>query len=219
MPRRSRSSSIASTLRRRGIALTHLHCTVEIDRTAYLGPGFSLEIAGDGTFVAGPATAFEPGFHCEVGGSGRVAIGDRTAFDRLGLVHCATSIDIGSDCRIGPAILIVDGYHAYGDPERSYLDQGYRYRPVAIGAGVRIGAKCTVIGATIGDGTVIEPNSAVTSDLPARCVARGVPAKVVDYLEGADEGSDDSASRSDRSGASEPASAPADPASSQAARK
>lgn len=49
-----------------------------------------------------------------------------------------------------------------------------------IGAGVYIGAGAKILGPiTIGDGVIIGANAVVTRDLPAHCVAVGVPARIV----------------------------------------
>lgn len=52
--------------------------------------------------------------------------------------------------------------------------------PVVIGDRVWIGASVTILGGvSIGDDAVIGAGSVVTGDIPASCVAYGVPCKVV----------------------------------------
>lgn len=71
--------------------------------------------------------------------------------------------------------------------EGTEIDQGVtiggnaRGQGVAIvGSNVYIGAGAKVLGPiTIGDGAIIGANAVVTSDLPPRCVAVGVPARVI----------------------------------------
>ena len=74
------------------------------------------------------------------------------------------------------ALVLDTDYHplSIGGEERPYR------APVTIGNGVWIGTRCVVTkGVTIGDGAVIAAGSIVTRDIPARCLAAGVPARVI----------------------------------------
>lgn len=60
------------------------------------------------------------------------------------------------------------------------LDKRVPEQPVEIGNNVWIGVGATILkGVTIGDGAIIAAGSVVTKDIPARCLAAGVPAKVI----------------------------------------
>lgn len=60
------------------------------------------------------------------------------------------------------------------------LDKRVPGQPVEIGNNVWIGVGTTILkGVTIGDGAIIAAGSVVTKDIPARCLAAGVPAKVI----------------------------------------
>lgn len=53
-------------------------------------------------------------------------------------------------------------------------------QPVHIGNNVFIGMHCIVMkGVTIGDNSIIGAGSIVTKDIPANCIAAGVPCKVI----------------------------------------
>jgi acetyltransferase-like isoleucine patch superfamily enzyme len=170
-----------SRLRRAQVELTHRHCTVRFDGPAYLGPGFSLSIPECGTFEVGRGVVFRRGFHCEIGGTGRVSIGAGTDFTNTCLIQCSTTITIGERCGIGQATSFVDGSHNFRDHTRHWAEQGYSFRPISIGDGVAITAKCTIF-ASVGDHSFIGANSVVTKDIPAYCVAVGAPARVVEYF-------------------------------------
>ena len=84
------------------------------------------------------------------------------------------------DCLIGELVSIRDHDHAFDRTDTPILDQGRRTAPVVIGDDVWVGAKATITaGVTIGPGTVVGAHAVVTHDLPAGCVAVGVPARVV----------------------------------------
>ena len=170
-----------SRLRRLYVLATHTHARVTIAPSAYLGPRFALVIPDHGTLTIGEHVHFRRGFTCEISGDGRVTIGDRTMCTNDVLIQCSTSIDVGPDCILGQACVLVDGNHRFRDTRTPILAQGYDFKPVSIGAGTCIASKCTIIGATVGDGAFVGANSVVTKDIPAYCLAVGAPAKVVDY--------------------------------------
>ena len=90
-------------------------------------------------------------------------------------IICGDKIEIGRGCVIGRDVVIrsYDGH--------KILEDGYRIsEPIKIGNRVWIGQGATILkGVTIGDGAIIAANATVTKDVPAYCIAAGVPAKVV----------------------------------------
>ncbi len=171
----------AWTLRRWSVAATHLHADVVISPPARLGPGFALVIPDPATFRAGPGCDFRRGFVCEISAGGVVEIGAGSIFTSAALLQVSTSLLIGERCVFGQGVLIADGNHRFRDPSRHLLEQGYNYRPISIGDGAFVTAKCTVL-ASIGRGAVIGAGSVVTRDVPAHCLAVGAPARVVEYF-------------------------------------
>jgi acetyltransferase-like isoleucine patch superfamily enzyme len=178
--RYERGAMAASAFRQLAIKATHSHCTVEFRGPAYLGPGFSLMIPDHGSLIVGAGVSFRRGFVCEISESGRVEIGANTVFTSHALIQCTTSILIEEDCVFGQAAMIVDGSHRFRDRDVPMLQQGYDFRPIRIGRGASVMAKCTVI-ASIGDRAFIGAGSSVTRDIPAYCLAVGSPARVIDY--------------------------------------
>ena len=60
---------------------------------------------------------------------------------------------------------------------------------VKLGKNVWVGAHATILpGVTVGDNAVIAAGAVVTKDVPAYCVAAGVPARVIKQIEGAAKG-------------------------------
>ena len=100
--------------------------------------------------------------------------------------HCVITsytagTSIGDDCLIGPNVSIIGNNYRYDRldiPIR--LQEKVSPKGIRIADNVWIGAGCTILdGADIGPGTIITPNSVVSSRLPESSVAQGNPAKVI----------------------------------------
>ncbi|MEO8829765.1 acyltransferase [Lapillicoccus sp.] len=99
-------------------------------------------------------------YGCYVNGYGGMCVGDRTGF--------------------GPYVMIHTANHVTSDPHLPILEQGWKKRPVAIGADCWIGmGVCILPGVTIGDRVIVGAGSVVTHDLPSNSLAVGNPAKVI----------------------------------------
>lgn len=107
---------------------------------------------------------------------GLLEIGESTFINGGVSISASSHVRIGSRCQIGPGVLIMDNdFHVAGDPGQQPLS-----RPIEIGDRVWIGAKAIVLkGVTIGEAATIAAASVVTSDVPARAVVAGVPARVI----------------------------------------
>ena len=82
----------------------------------------------------------------------------------------------GASC--SDSVTIIDTYHGHDGSPVHVHDQGLFARPVTLGAGSLLGAKCTVMpGVRIGRGVIVGSSSVVTKDLPDGCVAMGAPAR------------------------------------------
>jgi acetyltransferase-like isoleucine patch superfamily enzyme len=163
------------------VLLRHPHANVQIDRTAYLGPGFSLHIPGPGTFIVGPRVEFRRGFRCEVEGTGRVTIGADSRFTYYVLMQCSTAIEIGERCMFGQSTIVIDGNHRFRDITKPMLDQGYDFSPIRVEDDATITTKCTII-APVGKRAFIGANSVVTKPVPPYTVTIGAPARPIEYF-------------------------------------
>jgi carbonic anhydrase/acetyltransferase-like protein (isoleucine patch superfamily) len=107
-------------------------------------------------------------------------IGDRCVIGRGSHIVAHQSLVIGDDVFTGPYVYITDQNHSYADPDAPIGRQVPVNAPVAIGAGSWLGAGAVVLpGARIGRNVVIAAGSVVRGNVPDRCVAAGVPARVV----------------------------------------
>jgi acetyltransferase-like isoleucine patch superfamily enzyme len=116
-----------------------------------------------------------------VGGGGRndpyaiLTIGDRCTMHN-NFINLARHVTIGNDVGLSPdTILITHGYW------QSVLE-GYtvKYAPIIINDWVIIGMRATILpGVEIGERTTVGSGAVVSRSLPSRCVAVGVPARVI----------------------------------------
>jgi acetyltransferase-like isoleucine patch superfamily enzyme len=90
-------------------------------------------------------------------------------------IRCYQEISIGNDVAISENVTIWDS-----DAHQIIGKEDQMTQPVSIGNHVWIGTNVTILkGVTIGDGAIIAAGSVVTKDIPAHCLAGGVPAKVI----------------------------------------
>ncbi len=172
---------LMSELRKRWVLLRHPRANIVFEGPVYLGPGFSLHIPENGTFIAGAGSEFRRNFRAEIAGDGKLVVGAGCAFTYDVLIQCSTTIEFGARCGVGQSCFVADGKHRYRDFTKPFLHQGYEHRPIRIGDDVMILSKVTIV-ADVGDRCVIGANAMVNRDVPAYCVAAGVPATIRDYF-------------------------------------
>jgi acetyltransferase-like isoleucine patch superfamily enzyme len=141
-----------------------------------------------------------------IDGSNGISINERSFFQRNLWLYCqgvdgvSANLTIGKDCVFGynnhitcvrdvciedyvltaNNVFISDNYHEYEDIAKPIILQPVKFkRAVRIGKGAWIGENVSIIGASVGNNSVIGANSVVINDIPDYCVAVGAPAKVV----------------------------------------
>lgn len=111
-----------------------------------------------------------------------LSIGDHVLIEQNLHLVCSDSITIGDHVMIAAGCSIVDTTHPL--PTATNENVGYSTVPgrgaVSIGDHTMLGIGVVVLpGVTIGERCVIGANSVVTTDIPARSVAAGAPARVI----------------------------------------
>lgn len=123
----------------------------------------------------------------------RVVIGDRAAIGarcHLWAGNTTGRVIIGEEALFGPEVFLTASNYGT-EPGTPPMYQPTIEADVVVGRGVWLGARVMVMaGVTIGDGAVVGGGSVVTRDLPAGCIAAGVPAKVLGWRGGHEETAD-----------------------------
>jgi acetyltransferase-like isoleucine patch superfamily enzyme len=95
--------------------------------------------------------------------------------NRYAKIRCYSAISIGHDVAISENVSIWDS-DAHSIKGKEHL----MTQPIVIGNKVWIGTNVTILkGVTIGDGAIIAAGAVVTNDIPGKCLAGGIPAKVL----------------------------------------
>jgi len=178
-------SRVRGALRRRiGLAVTRLrNGRVVFGPRCDVRPGARFAVARGADVRFGTECVLDHGFTLE--STGRIEVGAGTIFGHHCTVASDRSVVIGSHCLFGEFTSIRDHDHAFEGSSAAIVDQGRATAPVTIGDDVWVGAKATITrGVSIGSGAVVGAHAVVTHDLPAGCVAVGVPARVLRMRDG-----------------------------------
>jgi maltose O-acetyltransferase len=90
-------------------------------------------------------------------------------------------ITIGDQVAIGHQVVILTSSHEVGTQVRRAA--ALYAKPVSIGAGAWLGARCTILpGVSIGAGSIVAAGAVVNRDVPPNAMVAGVPARVVKTL-------------------------------------
>jgi len=123
--------------------------------------------------VATTEIAIEHGGTLEIGSGTYINYGCSIAASQL--------VRIGTNCNIGTHVLLMDNDFHCLEPERR--SEKPPSAPIELEDNVWLGARVIVLrGVTIGAGSAVGAGSVVTKDIPPRCVAVGIPAKVIRRL-------------------------------------
>jgi len=132
----------------------------------------------------GARVDFGPGsrgtWHLHLWREANVRIGARTTSNGTRIVCDRADVECGEDCMFSDGVLLQStDQHGIVDVRTGRIVNGGRRRN-AIGRHVWLGRGSTLMpDVSIGEGTVVGTGSIVTANLPALCIAAGVPARVV----------------------------------------
>ena len=114
----------------------------------------------------------------------KLSIGNDCSIGQGCHITAANSITLGNGVLLGKYVTITDNSHGKVSSEE------YDVKPISrlvfskgkvhISDNVWIGDKATILpNVKIGEGAIIGANSVVTTDIPAGCVAAGIPARII----------------------------------------
>jgi acetyltransferase-like isoleucine patch superfamily enzyme len=126
----------------------------------------------------GPGTVVGEGTVMTNASNIHIGKGNGAALNSFVQIYGHGGIEIGDDTQVGPNTVLTTTGHDY---LAANLQQNYE--SIKIGRRVWISANCTILpGVTIGDQAVIGAGAVVSRNIPARCVALGIPARVVRHF-------------------------------------
>ncbi len=92
-------------------------------------------------------------------------------------------IEIGSNCIMGPNLLIRSANHNYKDQDRLIRNQGHSPQKILIEDNVWIGANVSIVGKTvIKSGSVVAAGSVLTKEYNKKSLIAGNPAEIIKEL-------------------------------------
>ena len=113
----------------------------------------------------------------------RISIGAGSHLGEHSVIWAGNStgrVVIGEKCLFAPNVTVTASNYGIVQGDVAIMDQPKEERDIVIGDGAWLGANVVVLaGVTIGEGAVVAAGAVVTKDLPAQCIAGGVPAKVI----------------------------------------
>lgn len=131
---------------------------------------------GRGTTIWGPPTIVGVGNIYQ-----RLTVGENVFFNAGCLFDLADTITIDDEAVLGYEVMVITGAHDFGSHRRRAGE--VTPKPVHIGAGSWLGARCTILpGVTIGEGAVVAAGAVVTKPVPPDTLVGGVPAVVIRQL-------------------------------------
>ena len=150
-------------------------------------PGSRIELGPECSLISSSrrctaATIFAPVRFRTFAPSARIRLDRGVQLNGTAITARSKTISIGHDTMIAPNCVITDSdFHALWPAETRHIEPAFeRDADVTIGSHVWIGMNSIILkGVTIGDGAIIGAGSVVVGDIPAGCVAAGVPAKVI----------------------------------------
>ncbi|NHQ59240.1 acyltransferase [Chlorobium sp. BLA1] len=115
---------------------------------------------------------------------GEIIVGSNTYFNQNQHINASVSgvINIGSNCLIGPNVVMRTANHKFSNPGILIRLQGHSSGDIVIEDNVWIGANAVILGGIrIKTGSIIAAGAVVTRDVPSMVIVAGVPAKIIKY--------------------------------------
>ena len=137
-----------------------------------------VELHGTRNIRLGRHALIYPGVYLETQGAGSITLGDDVVLSTGVHIVAFERVVLGSGCMVGEYSSIRDANHRLDLV--SIRHSGYVSAAVVIGNNVWIGrGACVLMGASIGDNSVVAANAVVTKPVGSQQIVGGVPAKAL----------------------------------------
>jgi acetyltransferase-like isoleucine patch superfamily enzyme len=155
---------------------------VYLDYGAYLHGGAGGLDIGDGTWVMSGCRLHV--FNFRGLPQAGIHIGRRTFIGEETIIRGQGGVHVGDNVLFGPRVLVMAVNHVFADPARPIMEQGITASGIRIEDNAWIGAGAIILdGVVVGQGACVGAGAVVTSSIPPRTLAVGVPARVVRDLD------------------------------------
>lgn len=115
---------------------------------------------------------------CYFGNGSRLTVGDRSQLGQNARLN--GRITIGSDCLMGPDVVMMATSHGYERTDIPMIQQLGWEKAIKIGNNCWIGTRCIILpGVEIGDNCIVGSGAVVTRSFPANSIIGGVPARLL----------------------------------------
>ena len=150
--------------------------TLRIGSGVWIQDAVTVQLRG-GTIELGPGSSIRKGSVLNISGH-LVLVGDNI-ISYYNVIHCAERIRLGRMASTNEFVTIVDSRH-FHDDHGTFFYENVETAPIEIGQNVWIANKSSVLmGVTIGDEAIVAAHAVVHSDVPARAIVGGIPARVI----------------------------------------
>ena len=114
-----------------------------------------------------------------------ITIGRDSLVGEYSMIRGQGGVHIGDRVYTSPFTQIIAVNHVFADPNRPFVEQGITAEGVVIEDDVWLGAGAVITdGVRVGKGAVVAAGSVVTEDIPPHAVFGGVPARLLQTIDG-----------------------------------
>ena len=136
----------------------------------------AIELQGTCNIRLGKNAVIYPGVYLETQGTGSITLGDGVVLSRGVHIVAFDAVVLGDGCMVGEYSSIRDANHRLSSA--SVRHSGHDSAAIYVGRNVWLGRGVSVLmGASLGDHSVVAANAVVNKPVPAGQVVGGVPAK------------------------------------------
>ena len=153
---------------------------IELGKNVYIGKHVDIQRANNSRLKIGNNVTILDYTNIFANPSSQIEIGDETFISHHCEIASSERIAIGAKCALAAYCTVIDTDKDYTDmltpmPLRQAITS-----PIVLAENVWLAYKVTVLrGVSIDRGAVIGANAVVTKNIPAYCLAAGIPAKVL----------------------------------------